>query len=157
MDANRARSIMIKGLDRLIGLRWPLAPSEEERAVMIAARAIVVRDDELSTRIANEVGPYNQGVPVATTREECLKSVDPSLHAAADALNAAGVPWELIGMIVNQLVQALIEYLKNRPKTLKAQGHACPVELEQHLRNIVALTCEAHCEAVCAYHDHCCD
>lgn len=69
MDVHRCREVAIRGIDRILSFRL-FGPSAEERAVLLAARQLVINDDSVVARIAANVGPYHaddggEGPPAA--------------------------------------------------------------------------------------------
>lgn len=67
MDPERCRTVLVGGIDRVLGLPRFLGPSAEEKAVLLACRAEVVADDALVGRIASKVAPYREGEVMAKT------------------------------------------------------------------------------------------
>lgn len=108
MDAERCKTVLVGGVDRLLKARpWLTGLTEEERAVLLSARSVIIADADLAGRIAAGVGPYREtkGDAVSALHPYPSDPV-PAARLIVGALRGDGTPvveachacWHLIGV-----------------------------------------------------------
>ncbi len=149
MDRERCRSILIEGIDKAVSMPWPMRPSPEQRAVLLSCRQVIISDDAVAEKIAQNVGPYHrEGEPVAkkTMTVEEVGAIDwAALLAKLPALAA--------------LIAQIIELLASQqPKALATVKGHCPCEVHEKCHASLAALAAAVVAAL-DLHDciECCD
>jgi hypothetical protein len=54
----RCRQVLIGGIDKLVTHRWLSRITDEENAVLMGCRSVAITNDEVISKIADAVGPY---------------------------------------------------------------------------------------------------
>ncbi len=147
MDRDRCRTVLVQGIDKILSFRM-FGPTEEQRAVLLAARQVAIADDVFIEKIAHSVGPYHEGenMPKKTMTVADIQAIDwAALVAKLPALAA----------LIAQIYELLMT--QQRTKAVKASG-PCPVECHELSHRCLATLAE-HVVAQLDLHDciGCCD
>lgn len=151
MDKERCRTVLVQGIDKILGYRM-FGPSEEQRAVLLAARQLAISDDEFIGKISLSVGPYRQEV---TEMAKSVKAVN--WQSLLEKLQALAEKAPAIAALVTKLIEQFTDVFNNQP--VKSGDCAPPTPevkaaLDAECEALISL-CEAHCKLCCML--NCCD